>query len=268
MVRKKTSKIVPVLALVAITIIGVGFFGYKAKNHKTTMVETRETTQQVVPKENVSELDQGKKAVVADTAPIAKTEVSTIWPVQFTNEESSSLQVVVNKKHKLPPDYVPSLQQVEGGQMRPEAASALEDLYAKAKNDEIPLKIISSYRSYSQQVSVYNGYAAQYGADKADTFSARPGHSEHQTGLAVDLGASSGQCDLEICFETTATGDWIKNNSYIYGFIIRYPKDKETLTGYQFEPWHLRYVGKDIASKLHTSGQTLDQYYAIEAGGY
>lgn len=276
MTKKNTSVKVPVITLIAIVALGVGFFGYKAKNHKASLAEAREVQPQTVAKKE----DAPTPAPTADTTTTQKEDskptvtdqpkqtVTNLWPIEISENDAASLQVVVNKKHKLPEDYVPSLISVAGGKMRPEAASSFEDMLAQAKNDGVNLRTVSSYRSYSQQVSVYNGYVAQYGTEQADTFSARPGHSEHQTGLAVDVGASDGACELEICFENTPAGIWVKNNVYKYGFIVRYPKDKEALTGYQYEPWHLRYVGSDVASKIHSSGQTLDDFYNVEAGGY
>ena len=110
---------------------------------------------------------------------------------------------------------------------------------------------------------------ARDGQALADTYSARPGHSEHQTGLAVDVGAiSNPSCDLETCFGETIEGKWVAANAQNYGFIIRYPNGKDAITGYQYEPWHLRYVGIDAAVAIYNSGLTMDQYYGIEGGGY
>jgi D-alanyl-D-alanine carboxypeptidase len=175
----------------------------------------------------------------------------------------------VNKKHKLPSDYVPSVSTASGATMRPEAIDALKNLLADAQNTGVPMKVLSSYRSYSTQVSTYNRWVNQSGQDAADTFSARPGHSEHQLGLAVDLGElDSTTCDLETCFGNTPAGNWLASNAQNYGFIIRYPSGKQTETGYQYEPWHLRYVGAEVAIAIKNSSQTLDQYYGVEAGGY
>jgi D-alanyl-D-alanine carboxypeptidase len=131
------------------------------------------------------------------------------------------------------------------------------------------VKIVSAYRSYNTQTNTYNGYVAQYGQATADTFSARPGHSEHQTGLAVDVGNANGDCELEICFGSTNFGEWLKNNAPSYGFIIRYPEGKESATGYQYEPWHLRFVGQDTAALIfYSGGKTMDEYFGVVAGGY
>lgn len=202
----------------------------------------------------------------AENKPTPAPEPATEWPVTYSLDQSSSLTVVVNKKHKLPSNYVPTLVAVAGGNMRPEAASELQKLLSDATSAGVPMSILSSYRSYSTQVSTYNKWVSQDGQVAADTYSARPGHSEHQTGLAVDLG--NGTCSLEICFGDTPAGKWLASNAKNYGFIIRYPSGKQTETGYQYEPWHLRFVGTDVANAIKNSGKTLDQYYNIEAGDY
>ena len=197
------------------------------------------------------------------TTAVEKTEAEVL-----SNEEAQGLTVVVNKKHRLSSDYYPTLQPVRGSQLRPEAAAALEQLLVAAENAGHSPKIVSAFRSYSTQVSTYNGYVARDGQELADTYSARPGHSEHQTGLAVDLGNSNGDCELQSCFGQTAFGEWLKVNSSSYGFIIRYPEGKDAITGYQYEPWHLRYLGNDSALAVQLSGKTMDEYYNVSAGGY
>ncbi len=219
------------------------------------------------------------KAPVASTDTDAKTTKTQdnvtskiieepTYPVTLTVEQASSVTAVVNKKHRLPEDYAPTLVTVAGGKMRQEAATELQKLLNDAASAGVNLKIISSYRSYNTQVSTYNGWVAQYGQTRADTFSARPGYSEHQTGLAVDLGNSDGTCALEICFGDTAGGQWLAANSVNYGFIIRYPEGKDALTGYEYEPWHLRFLGLEVARAVSNSGKTLDQYFNVAAGGY
>jgi D-alanyl-D-alanine carboxypeptidase len=129
------------------------------------------------------------------------------------------------------------------------------------------MKYVSGYRSYAKQEQLYNSYVANDGQAAADTYSARPGFSEHQTGLAVDIG-EGGSCDLETCFENTASAKWVAANAYKYGFIVRYMKGKEASTGYQYEPWHLRYLGVSEATSVYNSGKTLEEYYGIPGGGY
>ena len=116
------------------------------------------------------------------------------------------------------------------------------------------MPLISGYRSYAYQASLYNSYVAQDGQALADTYSARPGHSEHQSGLAFDIGA------LDNGYGNTPDGRWLHAHCADYGFIIRYPAGKESMTGYQYEPWHVRYVGKEIASQIMAQGITLEEY--------
>lgn len=190
------------------------------------------------------------------------------WPVTYSLNDAASLTVVVNKKHKLPSNYAPALQSVAGGQLRPEAANALQQMLNDASAAGVPMRIISSYRSYATQVSTYQKWVNLQGQTQADRSSARAGHSEHQTGLAVDLGMPDSSCDLLICFGDTAQGVWLAENSQNYGFIVRYEKTTESITGYQYEPWHMRYVGVETAQAVKVSGLTLDQYFNVEAGGY
>ena len=109
------------------------------------------------------------------------------------------------------------------------------------------------------RLQFYNRYVAQVGETQARTFSAPPGHSEHQSGLAVDLSSADQTCWLEICFRDTPAGQWLAENFYHYGFVLRYPEGKEAITGFQFEPWHFRYVDKDLATALYQSGLTLEE---------
>ncbi len=129
----------------------------------------------------------------------------------------------------------------------------------QASNEGVSLTIGSSYRSFGYQQTVFNGYLANDPYSTVLTYSAYPGTSEHQSGLVIDFVEGS-SCDYTECFKDTKSGTWLKNNAYKYGFILRYPKGKENITGYIFEPWHYRYVGVDVATKIHNSGITLEEY--------
>lgn len=183
-------------------------------------------------------------------------------------DDPASLAVVVNKQRPLNPvSYTPvDLAAVDGQQLRVEAAGALERLKAAAASDGVPVTAISGYRSGETQTMLYGNYSAQYGQDTADTISARPGYSEHQTGLAVDIAAPAGTCSLQACFEDTDAGSWAAANAHRFGFIIRYPDGASDVTGYAYEPWHLRYVGTDMARSMH--GQplgTLEEFLGLPA---
>ena len=123
------------------------------------------------------------------------------------------------------------------------------------------LWVQSGYRSYERQEYLYNNYVARDGKTAADTYSARPGHSEHQSGYAFDLNT------ITDAFANTKEGKWVDDNAYKYGFVIRYPKGKEGATGYKYESWHLRYVGKDLAEKLYNNGDwiSMEEYFGIDS---
>lgn len=182
--------------------------------------------------------------------------------------DPASLSVLVNKSRPLnPASYAPDdliNARGSGQYLRSEAAAWLNGLFQGAADAGTGgLSIVSGYRSYAQQQQVYSYYVSIYGQAYADTISARPGYSEHQTGLAVDVGNQSGSCGLDTCFGDTAAGKWVAANAYKYGFIVRYPNGYTGTTGYSYEPWHLRYVGVALATEMHRLGYpTLEQYFA------
>lgn len=184
----------------------------------------------------------------------------------------ADVAVLVNKQNKLPEEYNPSdlvypdvrfifAEKVDKRKMRQEAATALEKMFKAAENDGAMLAGVSAYRSHSTQTTLFERYVKKDGLEKARTYSAFPGTSEHETGLAIDVTSSDGKCAADNCFANTKESAWLEKHAHEYGFIIRYLKGKEDITGYQYEPWHLRYVGKDIAAELSESGDTLEEYY-------
>ncbi len=184
---------------------------------------------------------------------------------KYSLSDPSSTWVVINKNRALKPiDYTPNdLQDVGGGQqLRKEAAQAFAKLTSAAAKDQMTIQPLSGYRSYATQIAVYNSEVSRYGQATADSQSARPGRSEHQTGLAIDIGG--GGCGIEDCFGNTNEGRWVAKNAYKYGFIIRYPTGKEAITGYRAEPWHIRYVGVSLAVELNGTGvKTLEEFFDI-----
>lgn len=186
----------------------------------------------------------------------------------FKIDNQDDLLVLVNKYHYLEKDYVPSdLEKVNSkyqwmgrsNMLRKDARIAFEDMCEAASKDNIYIYAGSGYRSYNTQLSLYNNYVKRDGFKEAETYSARAGYSEHQTGLAMDIANSTG---------FISSGDkeytWLLDNSYKYGFILRYPKDKEYVTGYMNEEWHYRYVGKDTAKIVFDKGITYDEYMAMK----
>ncbi len=173
------------------------------------------------------------------------------------------LDILVNKYNYIDKDYVPNnLKNIPGYaniKMIDEAADNFYLFQKKAHDDGHPIIPTTAYRTYAWQKSLYNTYSNKDGKDKADTYSARPGYSEHQTGLAVDLNNPN----YEGARLSQANYDWVLKNSYKYGFIVRYPKNKTNITGYQEEPWHLRYLGIELATKVVKSNLTYDEYYDL-----
>ena len=159
--------------------------------------------------------------------------------------------LIANKTYDLPEDYAPGVD--------PTAEAALNELISAAAKDGHTLYMISGYRSYNRQYNLYHGYAANSSYEEADTYSARPGFSEHQTGLAFDMNS------VEISWANTPEGQWLKNHCAEYGFIIRYPEDKTNITGYIYEPWHIRYLGIETAKAVTESGLTLEEYLGISS---
>ena len=191
-------------------------------------------------------------------------------------ENYTDILYVANKKHSLPYDYEPSdLRTVNVNssadlQMRDEAASALEDMFAAASKDGITLVACSGYRSAVYQDQLYSGYVNSYGTEVADSISSRPGYSEHQTGLAMDIGDHDQSTVFTADMENTSEGEWLYRNAHLYGFVLRYPKGKENITGYSFEPWHYRYVGVETATAMYniSPDETMEEYFGVTGGDY
>lgn len=157
--------------------------------------------------------------------------------------------LIANKTYPLPSTYNPGID--------PTANAALQEMFSAAAKDGLSLFIRSGFRSYSTQEMLYNNYVARDGKAEADRYSARPGHSEHQTGLGFDINKADSS------FEGTPEAIWLAENCYKYGFIIRYPQGKEHITGYIYEPWHVRYLGVDTATAVYESGLCLEEYLGI-----
>ncbi|MGW9020226.1 M15 family metallopeptidase [Leucobacter chromiiresistens] len=192
-------------------------------------------------------------------------------------DDPMSIWVISNKQRPLQPvDFAPTdLVTPEGVEnefaqpLREPAARAVEALVGAAAADGIDVRIISAYRDYATQVALYDGYVARDGQEAADTYSARPGHSEHQTGLAVDFD-DHGACYLAACFGETPAGLWLAEHAADHGFVVRYPEGAQEVTGFMAEPWHFRYVGPELALRMHEQGvATLEEFFELpSAPGY
>ena len=185
---------------------------------------------------------------------------------------SDTIDLLVNRTHPLDASYIPSdlipvnvpfafIGNDQRNLLRMPAATALETMFSDAENAGLSLIGVSGYRSYDRQKMIYEQNLAVKGEEETNLYSAKPGQSEHQTGLAMDISTPSIFSALTTDFETTPEGMWLKDNAYRYGFILRYPAGKEHITGYAYEPWHFRYVGVPLASYLKNNNLTLEEYY-------
>lgn len=247
--KKKNTRRWPLIVLGVVVFVAVFWLYINKANAPTTKIGQTKTA-------------NTKSKKVASTMPAPEFDKN-----QYSLTDPTSIWVVVNKINPLrPKDYAPSdLTSVGNGQyMRKAAANALTKMFAAASAQGKPMSALSGYRSYQTQISVYGNEVKNYGQKVADSESARPGYSEHQTGLAVDLGG--GGCGIEDCFGSTSQGKWVAANAYKYGFLVRYTTEKQSVTGYRAEPWHVRYIGTKLATRMHQQGvTTLEEFFGLPA---
>lgn len=201
---------------------------------------------------NITAVSEGSCAVKVTSSQnpevFAEVEVTVSAAPQFIYFQGI---LIANKTYALPADYAPGVQ--------PEALSAFEEMRDAAAAEGLNIYISSGFRSYDYQAGLYDRYVQRSGQAEADRYSARAGHSEHQTGLAFDLNTITDE------FKDTDEGKWVAANCCKYGFIIRYPADKESVTGYMYEPWHIRYLGRETAQAVYDSGLCLEEYLGINS---
>ena len=205
--------------------------------------------------ETVPQAETTSGATTADETAVTTAAPETTAPAAPQGAVSPTYIngiLVVNKSYPLPKDYDP-------GGLTSECESAFYTMQEAAEEEGLDLYIASGFRSYDLQASLYQRYCNADGQAAADTYSARPGHSEHQSGLAIDLNSISSD------FAYTAEGQWVAEHCWEYGFILRYPADKVSVTGYMYEPWHIRYVGRDTAAAIYQSGLCLEEYLGIDS---
>ena len=196
---------------------------------------------------------------------LVTTPLDTVAP----HNDVDGLLFLVNRQWRVSKVYAPELREASvPGQvrrMRPEAAAALEEMFAACKEDTgVTLTSVSGYRSYEKQSTLYNNKLKSVGNSqkRADEYVARPGASEHQLGMAMDVG-QQGKVNLTAGFGTTAGGQWVREHCWEYGFILRYEEDWEDVTGYKYEPWHVRYVGKENAAKIYENVMPLETWLTL-----
>ena len=166
--------------------------------------------------------------------------------------------IVVNKQYGLPKDFNPS-----GGKIENEVIEAFEEMKEAAKKDGITINIRSGYRSYNTQKQLYNAFVRRDGEEEANRYSAKPGYSEHQTGLAIDITNQYTNRSIGSWFNDTPQAKWLYENAHKYGFILRYPEGKEHIPGYKSDSWHYRYIGKEHSENFNMNNLTLEEYFGL-----
>lgn len=281
---KKKSKVSPILSIVLgiVVVVGVAFFlltnndniEQKGKQEEQTSAEAKQQKEQPVeaseeatteeqPKESSTPKSNKPNAQATETNHSTNTAVQVdeggyaVTQGEVTEPTYINGILLANKKYPLPKTYNPGED--------PTAKQAMDTLILAAKEAGYSIVAFSSFRSYDYQKGLYDKYVARDGKAKADRYSARPGYSEHQTGLAFDVG-EVGREDIWLTseFGETPAGKWLAANAHRYGFILRYPKGKEEITGFMYESWHFRYLGVELATKVYESGLTLEEYLGVE----
>ncbi len=227
----------------------------------TTVETTVETTTEIITTVATTTEATTAIATAPKPKPVYSAPVPSVLDGEYTYggepiiEEIDGITyvngiLIANKTYPLPESFNP-------GGLHPDAKAAFEQMKADAAAEWLRLKIVSGYRSYRDQINAYTKFSNRDGKEAADRYSARPGHSEHQTGLAMDINS------VKNSFANTPEGIWLAANCTKYGFILRYPEGKEHLTGYMYEPWHIRYVGVETAAIISESGLCLEEFLNI-----
>ena len=243
----------------------VGFYYFT--NQQKLDKKQQEAAQQLQDAKNLAAAKEAKRL---ETVYISLPNTQPIKAMVSDYHQTDSIWMLVNKTNPIATIYAPVNLKIpniytnpekgdEERSVRADIEQPLIDMFAAAQTAGYSLMIGSGYRSANLQSIYFNSLASSVGESAANQSIARPGQSEHQTGLAVDISTVARNCYLSDCFAETNDGIWLINNSYKFGFILRYPEGKESITEYNYEPWHFRYVGIDLAAALHESGLTLDE---------
>lgn len=261
------------LIVLGIIVILSGCSQLTEKFHFSSDGEARDTQEDKQEKSN----EQQKKSQEDDALTLSSEYFNEIKEVDGRKviQNPENILALMNKEYALPDDYVPDDlvrpnvnfsfgdQDIEKSYLRKEAAEALEEMFAQAEKEGIELFAVSGYRSYDRQKVLYDAEVAKVGEEKAIEAVAYPGNSEHQSGLSLDISSRSVNLELTQQFGETKEGKWLKENAHKFGFILRYPKEKEDITGYKYEPWHFRYVGKEAAKVIYENQLTLEEYFDL-----
>lgn len=237
------------LIIASIIIVGASLLAYSLRNEKDVITSD---SPKAIPAEELKSLSENEPSLDikgANSQYVLVNKSNPIAPIDFKPGD-----LVI-------PDIQTSSSDTEDERsIRKVVKSGLEKMVNDAKEDGQELVMNSGFRSYKAQSFYFNNYVRQSGLEEAKKFSAQPGYSEHQTGLAFDLSYKDKKCYLEVCFGETEAGKWLATNAHKYGFVIRYPKGKEGITGYQYEPWHFRYVGEEVAKDMHEQNLTYEEF--------
>lgn len=251
------------LSVLVLSIIAIGMLVYMLYTPQDTQTEDPYGTPTATTdkSDETSQLEP-RLIHLPNTEPIA--------PMGGSYAEDSHLWRLVNKSHPLSDiNYRPEIvkpdvparidKSLDEQSVRRDVAASVKQLFTAAEDAGFTLQIGSGFRSAELQNTYYSNYSRVYGQTAADTFSAKPGFSEHQTGLVVDVSETNNHCYLQECFGDTEAGKWLARHAHLYGFILRYPQNKEGITDFSYEPWHFRFVDVPLATALHESGLTLDE---------
>ena len=259
-ILEKTIIAVIIFGIFYIFKLGVNTYLLEGENSMSTITDNKSSNNKLSD-ENQTNITDEKELENKNNDSENQFELTQVDGVTYVEGV-----LIVNKTYPLPKDYVPTNTYKDATSLSYCAECLDKDAYQKYKEMDadatslgLNIWIQSGYRSYGLQETLYNNYVKKDGKLAADTYSARPGHSEHQTGLAFDLNT------INDAFQYTDEGKWINENAYLYGFILRYPKGKEEITGYKYESWHLRYVGEELAKTLYNNGDwiTLEEYFNL-----
>lgn len=245
-------------AIVLLILLGIIFSIRGCAKHHQAKVKAKQEAQQ---KKSTDPAEEARKKAIK----AAKKRENPL------TEDTGDILMIVNKEYGLSEEYKPndltkvehcdfSVGSDECHQLKKEPAEAIEEMFAAAREDGYEIIMRTGYRSYGYQAALYESYKEQDGEEAADKYSARPGSSEHQSGLCCDVGIEGKDLNA---FEGTDEAKWIADNSWKYGFVVRYPQDKEDITGYMYEAWHIRYVGKEAAKYMHEKNLTLEEYLEL-----
>ncbi|MGJ7921677.1 M15 family metallopeptidase [Neobacillus sp. LXY-4] len=246
-------------------------------NDQNGSEQIKETEKKSQPKNTDNPSSNEKDPTLNNEMSLEAGYFNQIEQVNGKNIIKNPLNVLalVNKQYALPDGYLPNdlvrpnvmfsfgNQDIEKSYMRKEAAQALEKMFLDAQSSGLTLQAVSGYRSFERQVALFDAEVSRVGRDLAVQAVAVPGNSEHQTGLAMDISSESANLNLSEQFESTEEGKWLAANAHRFGFILRYPKGKEAITGYQYEPWHFRYVGEKAAKLIFKKNMTLEEYFEV-----